>query len=62
VAVVTSPGGVRTICISQPSVKFAEYLDAELDGQCPGLAIVVDEHVVPETYTLLAHSRPDDAK
>src|SRR5215471_1496713 len=42
--------------------EITEHLDAELGDQCPGLAIPVDEDVVPEPHALLADGRPDDAK
>src|SRR5262245_59020675 len=42
--------------------QLTEHLDAELDDQRPGLAVAVDEDVVPEPHALLADGRPDDAK
>src|SRR5690349_11293892 len=42
--------------------EIAGHLDAELDHHRPGLAVAVDEDVVPETHALLAHGWPDDAE
>jgi hypothetical protein len=42
--------------------EIAGHLDPDLDDQRPGLAITVDEDVVPEVHAQLAQGRPDDAE